>query len=51
MNNLDKKCEECGELLEESQYLSRKREGEPSEKNSENPVCRNFPECIKAEKE
>ena len=45
------KCEECGEFLKPSQYARLKRPGEPSEKENENLVCRNYPKCSQAEKE
>ncbi len=51
MSNQDKKCEECGEVLQPSQYARLKREGEPSVKASDNLVCRNYPACKQAEKE
>lgn len=51
MNNQNKRCDECGELLQLSQYLSLKREGEPAAKMDEHLVCRNYPSCKKAEKE
>ena len=51
MNNEKEKCEKCGELLKSSQYARLKREGETTEKEYENLVCRNYPECSLAEKE
>ncbi len=48
MDNLTKKCEVCNKPLEESQYLSSKDEGEPVKKKL---VCRNYPNCPRAEKE
>lgn len=51
MNDQIKKCEECGESLKPSQFAREKKEGEPAEKWSENLVCRNFPNCPRAEKE
>jgi hypothetical protein len=47
----NKKCEKCGETLKPSQYASLKKEGEPAVKAEDNLVCRNFPDCSKAEKE
>lgn len=44
-------CEECGEPLKTSQYARVKREGEQASKTTDNLVCRNFPDCPKAEKE
>jgi hypothetical protein len=51
MNNIEKKCEECGKQLKPSQYGSIKREGEPAKKVGEDLVCRNYPDCPKAEME
>lgn len=51
MNNQFKKCEECGEPLKLSQYARLKRQGEPALNADEDPVCRNYPACKKAEKE
>jgi len=51
MNNLNKKCEECGKLLGESQYARLKREGERTSKREDNLACRNYPDCSRAEKE
>jgi hypothetical protein len=50
MDNLNKRCEACGEVLRPSQYARTKKEGEPALKDNENLVCRN-PNCPKAEKE
>lgn len=51
MNNSDKKCDECGELLKETQYASGKKEGERGSGNDDGFVCRNSTKCAKAEKE
>jgi len=51
MNNTNKKCDSCGELLKSSQYARLKKEGEQSKKDAEVLVCRNYPTCNKAEKE
>ena len=51
MNNLNQKCEECNELLKPSQYARNKGEGQPAVKCQDNLVCRNYPNCSKAEKE
>lgn len=51
MDNINNKCAECGESLRPSQYASLKREGEPAEKEGENLVCRNYPNCNLSEKE
>lgn len=51
MEDQNKRCEECGELLRPSQFARIQREGEPAVKIDENLVCRNYPTCSKAEKE
>ena len=51
MNDQNQKCEKCGKPLEESQYASTKPEGEPAENSKNKLVCRNYPDCPKAEKE
>lgn len=51
MEIINKKCKECGEILKPSQYAMLKREGEPAEKENENLVCRNYPNCSLSEKE
>jgi len=51
MNDLSKKCDNCGEDLESSQYARVKKEGAPVVKAHENLVCRNYPACEEAEKE
>jgi len=51
MDDLAKKCEECDEPLRSSQYARLKREGEPASDARDNLVCRNYPDCKKAEKE
>lgn len=51
MNDLSKKCENCGEDLKPSQFARVKKEGEPAVKTHENLVCRNYPACEKAEKD
>jgi len=44
-------CKECGELLKTSQYARVKKEGGLAAKAHEDLVCRNYPNCSKAEKE
>lgn len=51
MEIIIKKCNKCGEILKSSQYAKLKRDGEPAEKENENLVCRNYPNCDIAEKE
>ncbi len=51
MSNEVKTCETCGEELKSSQFARRKPEGQPAMKASDNLVCRNYPECEKAEVE
>ncbi len=51
MNDQNQKCESCGKTLEPSQYATIKQEGEPAAKAAEKLVCRNYPDCPKAEKE
>jgi hypothetical protein len=51
VSNLNQKCEDCGEDLKPSQYASRKNEGNLTIKDNEDLVCRNYPDCEKAEKE
>ncbi len=48
---MNRKCETCGVELKPSQYARLKREGEPATKADEDLVCRNYPDCPKAEKE
>ena len=43
-------CEECGENLKSSQYARKIPEGAPAQKSHEVLVCRNYPNCTKAEK-
>lgn len=50
MDNQTKRCEECGELLKQSQYARVIKEGEVAIKDTENLACRNCPSCKKAEK-
>lgn len=51
MNNQDKKCEKCGELLKPTQYATLKRECNLAVEINEDLVCRNYPACKNAEKE
>lgn len=51
MNSQLKICDACGEPLKQSQYASVKLEGQPAEKEGEELVCRNYPDCPEAEKE
>lgn len=51
MNNTEKICPECGIPLRPSQYARKKLEGQPAAKADETLVCRNYPDCPKAEKE
>jgi RNase P subunit RPR2 len=48
MDDTIKICETCGKPLKPSQYARIKLEGQSAEKSE---VCRNYPECPKAEKE
>jgi len=41
----------CGEELKPSQFAREIREGEEPKRREEVLVCRNFPDCPKAEKE
>lgn len=50
MGNINRKCIECGELLQSSQYARLKKEGEPAKKEHESLVCMNYPKCTLAEK-
>jgi len=49
MAKITKNCEYCGEELKPSQYVRQADEGFP--KATDNPACRNYPNCPKAEKE
>lgn len=51
MGDTIKICETCGKPLKPSQYARIKPEGQPAAKFEETLVCRNYPECPKAEKE
>lgn len=51
MNNLNKKCKLCGKPLKPTQFARKKEEGQPTAKNDEVLVCRNFGDCSEAEKE
>jgi len=51
MGNEDTICKFCGKPLKASQYLRRKNDGQPPVKESETLVCRNYPNCPKAEKD
>jgi len=51
MNDQIQKCEECGEPLKSSQFAKSKPEGYGSVKSHEDLVCRNYPDCEKAEVE
>jgi len=51
MENSIKKCDVCGEELKPSQFAKEIREGEEPKRRGEVLVCRNFPDCPKAEKE
>ena len=51
MNNLNKKCEECGELLGMSQYIPGKKEGGASSGEKDDLACHNFPKCSMSEKD
>ena len=50
MNNQDSKCV-CGKFLQYSQFADNKGEAESAVNADEDLVCRNYPECEKAEKE
>mgnify|MGYP001608947151 CR=1 FL=1 len=51
MEKIRKTCEHCGAELKPSQYARRIKDDGTAAKASENLVCRNFPNCPKAEKE
>lgn len=51
MVNSIKKCEECGEVLRESQYARKVKDDGVIIGANEELVCRNYPSCSKAEKE
>ena len=51
MEKIEKRCSECGKPLRPSQFARIKLEGKPTIKTDESLVCRNYPDCSKAEKE
>ncbi len=51
MVKITKNCKYCGAELKPSQYARRIKDDGTAVKASENLVCRNYPNCAKAEKE
>ncbi len=51
MKKTVKKCEKCGVELKPSQYARKLKKDGTALKEADSLICRNYPECVKAEKD